>query len=60
MGIPQDLSSDGLIFALKVKKDPNSGLKNDTLKSMDEKNMMSYRNVLQGDSVGFSFSECYG
>jgi hypothetical protein len=37
MGIPQDLSSDGLIFALKVNKDPNSGLKNDTLKSIDEK-----------------------
>ena len=60
MGIPQDLSSNGLIFALKVKKDPNSGLKNDTLKSIDEKIRISYRNVLQSDSVGFSFSECYG
>lgn len=56
--ILQDLSSDGLRFALKVKEDPNSGLKNDTLKSMDEKIMMSYRNVLQIDLVGFSSSEC--
>ena len=37
MGSLQDLSSDGLRFALKVKEDPNSGLKNDTLKSVDEK-----------------------
>ena len=59
MGIPQDLSSDGLRFALKVEEDPNSGLKNDTLKSIDEKIMMSYRNELHSDLVGFSFSECY-
>jgi alpha-amylase/alpha-mannosidase (GH57 family) len=60
MGILRDLSSDGLRFALKVNKDPNSGLKNDTLKSRDEKIMMSFRNVLHSDLVGFSFSECYG
>lgn len=60
MGILQDLSSDGLSVAYKLKEDPNSGLKNDTLKSMDEKIRMSYRNVLQSDSVCFSFSDCYG
>ena len=43
MGILQDLSSDGLRFALKVEEDPNSGLKNDTLKSIDEKIRVSYR-----------------
>ena len=54
MGIMRDLSSDRLRFALKVKEDPNSGLKNDTLKSIYEKILMSYRNVLHSDLVGFS------